>query len=105
TPGPAQALRTRRGTGPRGRRRPVARSRRPGTMGLPLAATRSAPGCRRARAPEPLVENHPAGDGDVQAADRAGHRYAYQQVATIAGQATQALAFGAEDPGDRIGQI
>ena len=45
------------------------------------------------------------GHGYIEAADAAGDRNAHDPVALLARQAPQPLAFRAQDPGDRTGQV
>src|SRR5204862_6159986 len=64
-------------------------------------------GLRLVRTPAPDGVEQPDSrrDRDVEALDLSFHRHPHQEIAGLARETPHALAFGAQHPGNRIGQI
>src|SRR5215475_4222944 len=55
--------------------------------------------------PRQFVKRYGGGVGDVEVGERAGGRQAHQQVAMLAGEATQAAALRTQDDGDPAREV
>ena len=55
--------------------------------------------------PHRFVKAYPGGHRDIQAFNTAQHRQVYQQIASIAGQASQSPFLTAHDDADRTAEV